>query len=133
MAANLQGKTHVLVATDVAARGLDVNDVDLVVHWDVPQDSEAYLHRSGRTARAGKKGTAILLFGTRDKGRVASIMRCVPLSRAVTGTGMHAHAGGALTILRACASVTGAVAPGRRAKHVHTSNSGPTPCAATLG
>jgi ERCC4-related helicase len=72
----VQGKTHVLVATDVAARGLDVDDVDLIVHWDVPQDAEAYLHRSGRTARAGKKGTAIILFGPKDKGRVASIMRC---------------------------------------------------------
>ena len=72
----VQGKTKVLVATDVAARGLDVNDVDLVVHWDVPQDSEAYLHRSGRTARAGRKGTAIVLFGQREKGRVAQIMRC---------------------------------------------------------
>ena len=75
----MQGKTHVLVATDVAARGLDVNDVDLIVHWDVPQDAEAYLHRSGRTARAGKKGTAIVLFGQRDKGRVAQIMRCASL------------------------------------------------------
>lgn len=72
----LQGKTRVLVATDVAARGLDVNDVDLIVHWDTPQDSEAYLHRSGRTARAGRKGTAIVLFDQRDKGRIAQIMRC---------------------------------------------------------
>jgi superfamily II DNA/RNA helicase len=76
----LQGKTHVLVATDVAARGLDVNDVDLIVHWDVPKDSEGYLHRSGRTARAGNKGTAIILFGQQDKGRVASIMRCAVIS-----------------------------------------------------
>lgn len=74
----LQGKTHVLVATDVAARGLDVNNVDLVVHWDVPNDSETYLHRSGRTGRAGNKGTAILLIGQNDKGRVAGIMRCAP-------------------------------------------------------
>ena len=73
----VQGKTHVLVATDVAARGLDVNNVDLVVHWDVPQDSETYLHRSGRTGRAGNKGTAIVLIGQHDKGRVADIMRCV--------------------------------------------------------
>lgn len=73
----LQGKTHVLVATDVAARGLDVNNVDLVVHWDVPQDSETYLHRSGRTGRAGNKGTAIMMIGQRDKGRVADIIRFV--------------------------------------------------------
>lgn len=67
-----------LVATDVAARGLDVNNVDLVVHWDVPQDSETYLHRSGRTGRAGNKGTAIMMIGQRDKGRVADIIRSVP-------------------------------------------------------
>jgi superfamily II DNA/RNA helicase len=75
----VQGKTHVLVATDVAARGLDVSNVDLVVHWDVPTDSETYLHRSGRTGRAGKKGTAIVLIGQSDKGRIADIMRCVLL------------------------------------------------------
>lgn len=68
-----------LVATDVAARGLDVNNVDLVVHWDVPQDSETYLHRSGRTGRAGNKGTAIMLIAQRDKHRVADIIRCVLL------------------------------------------------------
>jgi superfamily II DNA/RNA helicase len=65
-----------LVATDVAARGLDVSNVDLVVHWDVPQDAETYLHRSGRTGRAGNKGTAIIMMGQRDKGRIADIMRC---------------------------------------------------------
>jgi len=49
----------VLVATDVAARGIHVDDVDLVVHFDPPNDSKAYLHRSGRTARAGAKGTVV--------------------------------------------------------------------------
>lgn len=78
----MQGKTHVLVATDVAARGLDVNNVDLVVHWDVPGDSETYLHRSGRTGRAGNKGTAIVLIGQHDKGRVGDIMRCVSMHAA---------------------------------------------------
>lgn len=71
-----ESKTKVLVATDVAARGLDVNDVDLVIHWDVPTDAETYLHRSGRTARAGNKGTAVMLFGQQDKRRVANIIRC---------------------------------------------------------
>lgn len=73
-----ESKTKVLVATDVAARGLDVNDVDLVIHWDVPTDAETYLHRSGRTARAGNKGTAVMLFGQQDKRRVANIIRCAP-------------------------------------------------------
>jgi superfamily II DNA/RNA helicase len=53
------GHPRVLVATDVAARGIHVDDVDLVVHFDPPQDSKDYLHRSGRTARAGASGTVV--------------------------------------------------------------------------
>ena len=55
------GKVHVLVATDVAARGLDIDDVDVVVHYDPPEDHKAYLHRSGRTARAGGVGVVATL------------------------------------------------------------------------
>jgi superfamily II DNA/RNA helicase len=55
------GKLHVLVATDVAARGLDIEDVDVVVHFDPPEDHKAYLHRSGRTARAGGSGVVATL------------------------------------------------------------------------
>jgi superfamily II DNA/RNA helicase len=55
------GSARVLVATDVAARGIHVDDVDLVVHYDPPQDHKDYLHRSGRTARAGAKGTVVSL------------------------------------------------------------------------
>jgi superfamily II DNA/RNA helicase len=56
------GSARVLVATDVAARGIHVDDVDLVVHFDPPQDHKDYLHRSGRTARAGAKGTVLSLL-----------------------------------------------------------------------
>jgi ATP-dependent RNA helicase RhlB len=56
-----KGKTNLLVATDVAARGLHVNDLDLVINYDLPEDAESYVHRIGRTARAGKKGRAISL------------------------------------------------------------------------
>jgi ATP-dependent RNA helicase DeaD len=66
----------ILVATDVAARGIDVNDIDYVINYDLPQNSEIYVHRIGRTGRAGKEGTAITLcsgrrqfFGIRDIGR----------------------------------------------------------------
>jgi superfamily II DNA/RNA helicase len=59
MADFTDGRTRVLVATDVAARGLHVDDVDLVVHYDPPADHKDYLHRSGRTARAGNAGTVI--------------------------------------------------------------------------
>lgn len=54
-----QGKTQVLVATDVAARGLDISGLDLVVHYDMPDDEKAFVHRSGRTARAGKAGVVV--------------------------------------------------------------------------
>ena len=56
-----QGRLPVLVATDVAARGLHIDDVDVVVHYDPPQDHKAYLHRSGRTARAGESGVVVTL------------------------------------------------------------------------
>jgi superfamily II DNA/RNA helicase len=55
------GKLPVLVATDVAARGLDVDAIDVVLHYDPAEDHKAYLHRSGRTARAGEKGVAVTL------------------------------------------------------------------------
>ncbi|HMC38393.1 MAG TPA: DEAD/DEAH box helicase [Acidimicrobiales bacterium] len=56
-----EGRLGVLVATDVAARGLDVEDIDVVVHYDPPEDHKAYLHRSGRTARAGREGMVVTL------------------------------------------------------------------------
>jgi len=55
------GKIHALVATDVAARGIHVDDVDIVLHFDPPEDHKTYLHRSGRTARAGGSGVAVTL------------------------------------------------------------------------
>jgi superfamily II DNA/RNA helicase len=67
------GRCRVLVATDVAARGIHVDDVDLVVHFDPPADHKDYLHRSGRTARAGAAGTVLSLLlpeQTRDAGRL---------------------------------------------------------------
>jgi superfamily II DNA/RNA helicase len=56
-----EGKLHVLVATDVAARGLHIDAVDVVIHFDPPEDHKAYLHRSGRTARAGSAGLVVSL------------------------------------------------------------------------
>ena len=55
------GSTAILVATDVAARGIDVNDIDYVINYDIPQNAEYYIHRIGRTGRAGKSGTALTL------------------------------------------------------------------------
>ncbi|HEX7502980.1 MAG TPA: C-terminal helicase domain-containing protein, partial [Acidobacteriota bacterium] len=56
-----EGKLHVLVATDVAARGLHIEGLDMVVNYDLPGESENYVHRIGRTARAGKSGKAVTL------------------------------------------------------------------------
>lgn len=61
------GKTDILVATDVAARGLDVERISLVVNYDIPHDTESYVHRIGRTGRAGRKGEAILFMTPREK------------------------------------------------------------------
>lgn len=60
------GNIEVLIATDVAARGLDVNDVDLIVNYELPYDTEDYVHRIGRTGRAGRKGTAVSLVAGRE-------------------------------------------------------------------
>ena len=64
---------RVLVATDVAARGIDVSDLDLVVNFELPQKRENYVHRIGRTGRAGKSGKAISLILERDKNKVAGM------------------------------------------------------------
>jgi superfamily II DNA/RNA helicase len=69
------GKIDVLVATDVAARGIDVTDVTHVVNWNCPDDDKTYLHRTGRTGRAGKKGTAITFVDWEDLARWALIAR----------------------------------------------------------
>lgn len=70
-----KGKFQVLVATDVAARGLDISGVDVVVQYRVPMDSESYIHRAGRTGRAGKSGTAVVMFSDREFGRLKVLER----------------------------------------------------------
>jgi len=69
------GRTNVLVATDVAARGLDIPEVDLVVHYELPRESESFLHRSGRTGRAGRSGTTIAMYSRNEIGTFKRILR----------------------------------------------------------
>ena len=68
---------QLLVATDVAARGLDVDDLTHVINYGLPDDTESYTHRSGRTGRAGKKGTSIAIINLREKGKLREIERII--------------------------------------------------------
>ena len=69
------GKTQILVATDIAARGLDLDNLDHVVNFDLPSVPEDYIHRIGRTGRAGKSGTAVSLISTEEKSQLTRIQR----------------------------------------------------------
>ncbi len=75
------GKLPALVATDVAARGIHVDDVDVVVHYDPPDDHKTYLHRSGRTARAGSGGVAVSLAIWSDELKIRQLQRRLDLRR----------------------------------------------------
>lgn len=68
---------QILVATDVAARGIDVTDITHVIHYNLPDDIENYTHRSGRTARAGKKGESLVLINTREMGKIRQLERTI--------------------------------------------------------
>ncbi len=74
----LKNKTlDIVVATDVAARGLDVERINLVINYDIPMDAESYVHRIGRTGRAGRTGKAITLITPRERGLLSSIERTI--------------------------------------------------------
>ncbi|MEN8122055.1 MAG: DEAD/DEAH box helicase [Bacteroidota bacterium] len=68
---------QLLVATDVAARGLDVNELTHIINYNLPDDLEVYIHRSGRTGRAGKKGVSISIIHSREKGKIRMIQKKV--------------------------------------------------------
>lgn len=67
------GKINILIATDIVARGIDVDDIQMVVNYDVPREGEDYIHRVGRTARADRDGKAVTLIGNRDYGAFRQI------------------------------------------------------------
>ena len=72
-----QHRIQLLVATDVAARGLDVDDLTHVINYGMPDDIESYTHRSGRTGRAGKRGTSISIVHSRERGRIRDVERTI--------------------------------------------------------
>jgi superfamily II DNA/RNA helicase len=84
LAAFAQGEATTLVATDIAARGIHVDDVSLVVHADPPVEHKAYLHRSGRTARAGNSGTVITLMTDAQVGEVRQLTRKAKIEATTT-------------------------------------------------
>ncbi|KAL0911897.1 hypothetical protein M5K25_017831 [Dendrobium thyrsiflorum] len=91
LAAFRDGRFRALVATDVAARGLDIPNVDLVIHFEIPNTPEIFLHRSGRTGRAGNKGTTVLMFTEGQRRTVRSIEQDLGCKfeelRGITGEG----------------------------------------------
>jgi superfamily II DNA/RNA helicase len=78
-----EGKLPVLVATDVAARGIHVDDIDVVLHYDPPTDHKSYLHRSGRTARAGRAGVVATLVLWDQENEVRTLQKRLGLDLAL--------------------------------------------------
>ena len=67
------GRVNILVATDIVARGIDIDDIRLVINYDVPHDSEDYVHRIGRTARANNDGVALTFVNEKEQGKFKQI------------------------------------------------------------
>ncbi len=101
------GKVRVMVATDIAARGIHVDDIDLVVHVDPPAEHKAYLHRSGRTARAGNEGDVITLVLPEQRRDFQAMARAAK----ITAQPASVHSGDA-TVLALVGSQAAPVAPG---------------------
>lgn len=68
------GVVSILIATDVASRGIDIHDISLVINYDFPLDIEEYVHRVGRTGRAGNTGSAITLFSNKDASNASALI-----------------------------------------------------------
>ena len=91
LAAFRKGEVRILVATDIAARGIDVDGVSHVVNFDLPNVPETYVHRIGRTARAGAAGVAISLCAGEETGLVRDIEKLIRMSIPVSGRRTHEH------------------------------------------
>ena len=79
MLAFKQRKIDILIATDIVSRGIDIDDIQMVINYDAPRDPEDYVHRIGRTARAGRAGRAITLIGEKDRPSLAKIERLLEM------------------------------------------------------
>jgi len=84
MSAYTSARSMVLIATDVAARGIDVEGINCVIHYDPPDDAKVYKHRSGRTARAGSRGVVISLVKGNEKRRYDKIQKEVGIKKRFT-------------------------------------------------
>src|SRR5688500_14892216 len=90
MAARRKGELRFLVATDVAARGIDISHLTHVINYDFPEQIEAYVHRTGRTGRAGRTGTAISLITPQDLGALYYVRlsyKIFPIERSIPSAG----------------------------------------------
>lgn len=79
-----EGKLEILIATDVAARGIDIDDISHVINFDIPQDHESYVHRIGRTGRAGRTGIAVTFIEPKEYRQLKLIERMTK-SRMIRG------------------------------------------------
>ena len=97
-----KGRAQVLVATDVAARGIHVDDVDLVIQADAPDEFKTYLHRSGRTGRAGNEGRVVTLIPRQRRRRMSDLLRRAeieaPFEEASPGDDLIGEIAGAMTV-----------------------------------
>ena len=84
-----EGKLAVLVATDVAARGIDIDDIGAVIHYDPAKDAKDYLHRSGRTARAGRDGWAVTFVEYNQHTQMRILQRALRLPLNAAGRGVQ--------------------------------------------
>jgi ATP-dependent RNA helicase RhlE len=116
------GSMRVLVATDVAARGIDVDDVGLVVNYDLPEVPESYVHRIGRTGRAGNEGAAVSFCDHEERPLLAGIERLLRFRIPVAGTA-DAPAAAATPATAVAAAAPGAPAPARPSAFVFPGDS----------
>ncbi|HEY5959095.1 MAG TPA: ATP-dependent RNA helicase DbpA [Polyangiaceae bacterium] len=118
MAKFRNASTRVLVATDVAARGIDLDALDLVVNFDLPAQPDAYVHRIGRTGRAGRTGLAVSLCGPRDEARLEAIQQLtqLPITIETTAELRRAPVPAGQTLSRASRMDTLRISGGRREK-----------------